>query len=129
MRFIIFTLLCIFSVATQAETSSSKSSDAGHFIVAYESKAKPIKINQMHSWVIAIQDANKKTILDAIVNIAGGMPEHDHGLPTQPLITKNLGEGKYLLEGMKFHMHGYWVVTLSIEAAGKTDQVTFPLNL
>lgn len=129
MKFLIFLLLSIFSFVSQAEIKSSKQTDAGHFLVTYESNAKPIIINQMHAWVITIQDTNQQNISSAVVSIEGGMPEHDHGLPTQPMITKSLGEGKYLLEGMKFHMHGSWVVTLAIEAAGKTDQVTFLLNL
>ena len=129
MKYLIFILLSIFSVNTQAETKSSKQTNAGHFFITYESQAKPIIINQMHAWIINIQDENRQKVTDASVEIAGGMPEHDHGLPTQPKVTKNLGKGKYLLEGLKFHMHGSWVVTLSIEAAGKTDQVTFSLNL
>ena len=34
------------------------------------------------------------------------MPEHNHGFPTAPRVTENLGEGDYLLEGMRFNMGG-----------------------
>ena len=129
MKYLIFILLTLFLVNSQAETKSSKLTDAGLFFITYESQAKPIIINQMHAWVINIQDEDRQEVTDATIEIVGGMPEHDHGLPTQPRMTKNLGDGNYLLEGLKFHMHGSWVVTLSIEAAGKTDQVTFSLNL
>ena len=37
-----------------------------------------------------------------------GMPDHDHGLPTQPQVTSRLENGDYLLEGVRFHMPGKW---------------------
>ncbi len=58
-----------------------------------------------------------------------GMPVHDHGLPTLPLATQNLGDGDYLVEGMKFHMNGWWQVTLSIVSGDDSDSVTFDLQL
>ena len=54
---------------------------------------------------------------------------HDHGLPTAPRVTETLGEGDYLLEGMKFQMPGHWVVTLAIDAGEGDDSVTFELML
>jgi hypothetical protein len=54
---------------------------------------------------------------------------HDHGLPTLPLATQNLGDGDYLVEGMKFHMNGWWQVTLSIVSGDDSDSVTFDLQL
>jgi hypothetical protein len=44
-------------------------------------------------------------------------------------VTQNLGTGTYLVEGMKFQMHGWWTVTFAISAAGKSDMVTFNLRL
>ena len=37
------------------------------------------------------------------------MPEHGHGFPTVPEVTEYLGDGKYLVEGLKFSMPGWWV--------------------
>jgi hypothetical protein len=57
------------------------------------------------------------------------MPQHGHGLPTQPLVTAYLGDGTYLVEGMKFQMGGWWVVDFTIEANGQSDTVRFNLSL
>ncbi len=105
-----------------------KKSDNQHFTVSYLSKAAPIKINKIHAWIICIKDKNGNSIDNAKITVDGGMPEHNHGLPTQPQITKNLGDGSYLLEGMKFHMLGYWTITLSISYGDVSDEVTFELN-
>ncbi len=107
----------------------SKTSDNGHFIIEYTSKLKPIKINTMHAWILHVKDKNNTPVTDAKITVEGGMPEHNHGLPTQPQVTKNLGNGDYLLEGLRFHMGGWWTVSMNIEHAELNDTVTFDLNL
>jgi hypothetical protein len=53
------------------------------------------------------------------------MPQHGHGLPTQPRVTEELGDGRYRLDGMKFSMTGWWEMKVKIDAAPGKDQVTF----
>ena len=53
------------------------------------------------------------------------MPQHGHGLPTRPQVTRELADGTYLLEGMKFSMTGWWEIKLAIEATAGADKVTF----
>jgi hypothetical protein len=50
-------------------------------------------------------------------------------MPTHPLVTQNLGNGDYLVEGMKFQMGGWWVIDFDISAAGVSDRVSFNLIL
>ena len=40
-----------------------------------------------------------------------------------------LGDGTYLLEGVRFNMAGWWEVTLAIESGHQQDTVTFNLVL
>jgi len=53
------------------------------------------------------------------------MPMHDHGFPTAPRVTKELGNGTYLLEGVKFNMPGWWQFVFCIEAGDVEDVVRF----
>ena len=132
MKLLNILIFILFSSSTFAETNqeSTKLSDYQYFKVSYTSKVEPIEINRLHAWLIHIEDKkNGENIEDAEIHVNGGMPEHNHGLPTQPQITKNLGDGYYLLEGMKFHMMGYWTITLTITDGEKSDDVTFELNL
>jgi len=128
---IIFSLVLLFCMPINAEMdfSSNKTSDNGHFQISYRSEMKPIEINSLHSWKIFIKDRQGKDVPNAEVSAIGGMPEHNHGLPTQPQITKSFGDGCYLLEGMKFHMLGWWTVTISISNKDLSDTVTFNLKL
>ena len=102
---------------------------AGHFQVRFISGLQPLGINRMHSWTLHIADADGAAVEQAVISIAGGMPEHDHGLPTQPRVTRALGEGKYLVEGMKFHMHGAWEVSFTISTGAISDTVVFSFEL
>lgn len=131
MKILYILIFILFSSSSFAETNqkSTKLSDNQHFKVSYTSKVEPIEINRLHAWLILIQDKNGKRIENAEILVQGGMPEHNHGFPTQPKITKYLGDGCYLLEGMKFHMMGYWTITLSITDGEISDDVTFELNL
>ena len=77
------------------------------------SKLSPIEINTIHSWEVVLTDADG-AVSGATLDIVGGMPEHNHGMPTQPQITEELAPGRYLLDGVRFHMPGLWRLTASI---------------
>ena len=111
------------------DTGASRLTDEQHFAVRYTSHIDPIAINTMHAWTLHILDRSGKPVTEATVRVEGGMPDHDHGLPTRPRVTQNLGGGDYLLEGMKFHMGGRWQVTLLIKQGETSDRVTFDLDL
>lgn len=57
------------------------------------------------------------------------MPVHNHGMPTQPRMTRELGGGRYLVEGMRFHMRGEWIVEMRITSGGVSDIVRIPIDL
>ena len=111
----------------QPETASL--SELGRYRVQRASSLEPIEINRMHSWVLKVEDAAGRPVEDAELRISGGMPAHDHGLPTAPRATSYLGDGNYLIEGMKFHMGGAWEVTIAIHASAGKDSVTYRLQL
>ena len=76
-----------------------------------------------------VEDAAGEPVEDARISVDGGMPQHDHGLPTAPEVTRELGRGDYLVEGLRFHMNGYWEIVVEIRVDGRRDTVTIPLQL
>jgi hypothetical protein len=88
-----------------------------------------VPINEIHTWVLRVQMPDGQPVADATITINGDMPEHGHGLPTEPKVTRYLGSGEYLIEGMKFQMPGAWVVDFAISAGGHNDTVKFNLSL
>lgn len=103
-------------------------SQRGIFAVHYESALDPIEINRMHSWTLVVT-RDGEPVENADITVSGGMPEHDHGMPTRPRITAELGEGRYRLDGMRFHMTGDWEIALEIRADGSRDTVVIILVL
>lgn len=112
--------------ADYAKTMKSKD---GGFKATYASDPEAIPVNKMISWKLRVETVDGQAVKDAEITVNGDMPEHGHGLPTQPKVTKNFGDGTYLVEGIKFSMPGWWIMTFAIKDGGKTDSVTFNLQL
>jgi hypothetical protein len=129
----LFSLLLAGCMTTRshadANTSSTRTSTAGRYQVSYEPAVNPIPKRQLHAWTIAVRDREGHPVDGAQLQIAGGMPDHGHGLPTKPYVREALGDGRYVVEGMKFNMGGYWVVDLEIASQAGADAVRFELNL
>jgi hypothetical protein len=87
------------------------------------------KPRKMYTIRVDVKDANGKPIDDAAILVGGGMPQHGHGLPTQPRVTANAGNGIYEISGLRFNMGGWWELKLTITTAAGTDTVTFNLSL
>jgi cytochrome c peroxidase len=79
----------------------------------------------MHSWQVKLATAAGVPVRGARIGVQGGMPQHGHGFPTQPRVTREIEDGTYLLEGMKFSMTGWWEVRLDIAGPAGNDRVTF----
>ena len=99
------------------------------FEVVYRSELDPLPINKIHAWTLKVKTSDGRPVEGAEISIDGDMPEHGHGLPTQPEVTEELGEGSYLVEGMKFSMPGWWILQFFIVTADMEDTVTFNLLL
>ena len=116
-------------IPSDLDYSTTRPSDKGLFNVSYTASTGTVPVNQMHQWTLHVESADGKPIEDATINVDGDMPQHGHGLPTSPRVTKYLGDGNYLVDGMKFQMGGWWLMDFTITANGKTDAVHFNMML
>ena len=113
------------STPANLDLSLDKSSAAGVYRVALVPPTQAPAINQMHSWKVKLATADGVPVHGAKFLVGGGMPQHGHGLPTQPRVTREMGDGTYSLDGMKFSMTGWWEVKLTIDGPQGADMVTF----
>ena len=134
-RYMTVLVVALFA-ASMAEENQAESADRDVWIsqsdlfqVGYESQQQPITINRMHNWVLHVETADGQPVENADIRLLGGMPEHDHGLPSSPRMTQYLGNGDYLIEGIRFHMNGSWEITITISAGGDRDTVVILLEL
>ena len=100
-----------------------------HYQVTITSNLNPLQIGRMHSWVTNIATPDGRPVVGASIEVSGGMPAHNHGLPTSPRMTAELQEGQYLIEGVRFSMRGEWFILLTITANGITDSVSFDIDI
>jgi hypothetical protein len=105
-----------------------RSSAEGRYTATLEPD-KPLHPRQMHTVRVIVRDAEGRAIDGAHISVDGGMPQHGHGLPTRPRVTRSLGDGVYEIDGVRFNMGGWWEFRLAIEDARGTDTVTFNLDL
>lgn len=122
------TALSMAACATQPanlDLSLARESTSGAYRVSLEPPQTPPPLNRIHNWTVKVADRAGRPVHAAVFDVSGGMPQHGHGLPTQPRITRELAPGKYLLEGMKFSMPGRWEIRLAIQGPQGADSVIF----
>jgi hypothetical protein len=115
--------------ASDLNTDTTRMTNNGAFIASFKSQLDPISIGSMHSWILHVETADGQPVEGAAILVDGGMPDHGHGLPTSPQVTQDMGNGDYLVEGLRFQMGGWWEVKFTITADGVEDNVTFNIIL
>ncbi|MDB5742417.1 MAG: hypothetical protein JWR68_732 [Polaromonas sp.] len=110
---------------TDRDLSLDKPSASSVYRVELMPPAQAPAINQLHSWKVKLTTPQGMPVHGAKFLLDGGMPQHGHGLPTQPRVTREVEDGTYALDGMKFSMTGWWEVKLNIQDPQGPDQVIF----
>ncbi len=111
------------------DLARAKASAKGFYAVAIAPEKEPLEQGPLHSWILTVKRPDGAPVEGATIAVGGGMPQHGHGLPTQPQATAYLGEGRYRIEGVRFNMSGWWEFTFDIRAAAGDDSVVFNLTL
>jgi hypothetical protein len=104
-------------------------SDQNRYTATIAAPAQPLKPRRMLALEVSVRDAAGRPVDGAKIDVDGGMPQHGHGLPTKPRVTRSLGDGKYVIEGLRFNMGGWWELHLSVSSATGADRVTFNLQV
>ena len=115
------------SAPANVDTSTSRKSAKKLFKVSYSSDISPIPVARFIGWKLRIETTDGQPVKDGDVVINGGMPEHGHGLPTMPEVVAGAAPGDYVVQGLKFSMPGWWVITFKIKTKGVEDEVKFNL--
>ncbi|MDH3625690.1 MAG: hypothetical protein OEQ49_17625 [Myxococcales bacterium] len=122
--------------ALQVETPAwgfvaNAQSETGGVHVLVHTDTLPIPVNVMHRWRIQVlRGPGKLTpfMPEALV-VNGGMPSHGHGLPTQPAVSRYLGKGMFVVNGMRFNMGGEWEMIVRVLEQGRWHRTAFTIAL
>jgi hypothetical protein len=114
------------SVPEGLDLALSKPTQDHKYVVDLRPLGDPNRINQMQSWEAHVTTTDGQPVSGARIEVGGGMPQHRHGLPTQPAVTRELDGGRYIIGGVKFSMTGWWELKLKIDSArAGADSATF----
>ena len=131
LRIFLLTGLFLWLPATNGWSQSATFSLTTNQNSALEifSQLDPMAINTIHSWELVLYTADGASLSGARISVVGGMPDHDHGLPTSPVVTREITPGRYLLEGMRFHMPGRWLLTFDVISDQGSESATLEFRL
>lgn len=113
------------SPPTDLDLALTRPTVESKYVVTLQPPAQPAAINQLHAWQVKVASPAGAPVTGARIKVDGGMPQHGHGLPTRPQVTRELPDGGYLIEGLKFSMTGWWEIKLAIDGPAGADRVTF----
>lgn len=114
-----------------SKTASERriTSASGDYKVIFDTEPNPIPLNEMFSMRVRVLDKTHKLILpkEITMTVDAAMPEHRHGMNTNPKVSP--AEGEFKVTGMLFHMPGFWQIHFDIIRDGVTDRATYDVNL
>ncbi|HEU4565891.1 MAG TPA: FixH family protein [Gemmatimonadaceae bacterium] len=109
--------------------SRTRTSESGLYRASIRPDGDSIPKGKLHRWTLHLETASGAPVDAAEVAVDGGMPQHGHGLPTKPRVTRATGGGDHVVEGMKFNMGGWWVVKFHVRSAAGADSLLFNVQL
>ena len=111
------------------ENAITQLSNQGSYKVSLYCNESPVPMRKIHSWTVHVETPDGLPVENAKVYVFGGMPMHNHDFHTVPKVKKYLGNGDYLVEGVKFSMLGHWEMRFNIKNNMKEDRVVFKIHM
>jgi len=101
----------------------------GRYRVAARPARPPATLGGLHEWVVRVEHSDGRPAAPTRIVFDGGMPAHGHGFVTAPRVTRALGDGEFLVEGVKFHMTGPWELRITVIDARGSHPVAIPVTV
>ncbi len=105
-------------------------SNDGAYFVAARPSSQPVPLNEPFELLVAVTRAEQRdTPLQRVrLDFDADMPEHRHGMNTQPLVSAN-ADGTFTVRGVQLHMPGYWELYADVTQDGVTERAQFSVTL
>ena len=94
--------------------------ESTRYVVAY--KAEAVEVAKHFSVDVATCPKSNRPPAEAL-KVDAQMPEHRHGMNYRTVV-KEAGDGRYVAEGLMFHMPGRWELVFEVRGDGRTDRMT-----
>lgn len=100
------------------QQSLKKQLESGPLLQAWwRAEPSPLRVGQPFALLVTLCPAQAR-----LLRVDAHMPEHRHGMNYRASI-KPLGEGRWRVEGLLWHMSGRWELSLDLQSQGKEHRL------
>lgn len=105
-------------------------SSDGSYLVEFRTRPSAIPMNDVFAMDVRVSRIASNEAMPAQYDLSvdADMPEHLHGMNTQPKVTRN-DDGTFTARGMQLHMSGYWELYFDISAGGMSERAQLGVTL
>ncbi|MEM6802000.1 MAG: hypothetical protein AAF696_11395 [Bacteroidota bacterium] len=93
----------------------------------YEEEKAPIQ--EEHSWLLYLEDGKGNKMEGAEIHVDGINYDAGRGFAKPPMVKEYLGNGHYLVEGIKFSVEGTWTMRFQVIYDGIADVLSFDIEV
>jgi hypothetical protein len=114
-----------------ARLPDSVCSSGGSYRVRIKPSKNPVPSNEMMGLQAEVLEGcgeGAKPAEGVRLHVNAGMPEHQHGMTTQPRVLPLEG-GRWDVAGLLFHMPGYWELYFDMEREGVVERAQMEFKL
>jgi hypothetical protein len=99
---------------------------SSHYLVAF--RPEPLRIEIGEPFSLLFNVCTKNDMPAELVAVEAQMPEGRRGANNRPTIV-SLGDGRYRVEGMVFHMPGRWELSIDVRAGAEIERLSHELEV
>ncbi len=101
--------------------------ESERLVVVYRTVPAKVAVGQ-HFAVEARVCAKGAGAAPTALRVDADMPAHRHGMNYRAKVSAK-GDGRYVAEGLLFHMPGRWRFVFDVDAGGRTERLAADLDL
>jgi hypothetical protein len=101
--------------------------ESNRYVVVYRTRPAKLAVGE-HFAIDALVCAKGQSAAPTGLRVDATMPEHRHGMNYRATVAAK-GGGRYVAEGLLFHMPGRWQLLFDVEARGSADRLATEIVL
>jgi hypothetical protein len=110
-----------------ALSGPTRTIDGTRYIVVFQTLPQPVEVGTHFAVDFAVCPRASAEAPSA-VRVDANMPAHRHGMNYRAKVSPK-GDGRYVAEGLLFHMPGQWRLLFDVDRGGKTERLAANITL
>ncbi len=125
-----FMLFSIITILADCTPEFAGQTTDGRYKVNIKPVPDPIPLNALFSLNLMVEKTEGGTLpVGTGILVDATMPAHKHGMNTVPTVVPGNAPGRYLAQGLLFHMPGNWEITIRIQEGDSVSEAKFKVRI